>query len=109
MIVAAQHAETHCERAGQRMEEGLFLDWIQLQCANVAMRYKKFAAPIEANSADAVKSIEDHAAMAAGVAAEPAILQRFVELTFSRVAFENIFESRRFGGHYIICFPNADR
>ena len=92
MEVAAEHAEAHRQRSGQRMEERLFLDRIELECSYVSMWNQQPSAAIESNAADAVEPIEYHAPVAACETAQPAIFELLVQFTFPGVGLEDVLE-----------------
>jgi uncharacterized protein len=80
MEVAAQHPKAERERAGMGVEERLLLDRIALHAADVPVRHVQDAAAVEAHLADADGALGDGAGVAAGIAAEPAALNRLHEL-----------------------------
>ena len=80
MEVAAEHAEAEGERSRIRMEERLLLDRIALEPADVTPRDEQLAAPIDADFADAHRPLGNRAFMAAGVAPQPVVADRFDEL-----------------------------
>ncbi len=80
MQVAAQHPETHRQRAGQSVEEWFLLDGIALERAEIVRRDKQRAGAVEAHTANAVVAVEDQATMAASVTADFVVGQFFVQL-----------------------------
>ena len=87
--IAAQHSEAHRKRAGQRMEERLLLDRIQLQRANIAMRYEQLSTTIEAHAANAIESVGDDAAVPACEATQFAVFEVFVKFPFNCESLED--------------------
>src|SRR5260221_3713695 len=73
VVVAAQHTEAHRPAAGQRMEEWLFLDGIELESADIPPGDVELSIAIEADPADAIFSGADDAAVTAGEALEFAV------------------------------------
>jgi hypothetical protein len=97
MKIAAQHAEAVRESAGICVEERLLLDGIALSSGNVSPRYVESAAAVVADFADAGLTVRDGAAVAAGEAANPAVVEFLVK---ARVGLLNSFiEETAKGGH----------
>ena len=88
--IAAEHAEAVGERARMGVKERLLLDRIALHAADVAPRHAQPAALVEAHLADADRALRQRAAVAARVAAQPAVRQRVVELALARFAREHL-------------------
>jgi len=74
------------------VEEWLFLDWIQLQSAHVAMRHHELSTTIETNPANAIQSVEDDTPVATGVAAHAAVFELFVEISCSCECLKDLLE-----------------
>jgi hypothetical protein len=74
VIIAAEHSEGEGVAAGQDVEEGLFLDGVAGESADVAVRDHERAAAIEADAADAVAAGLDETAMAAGETLDVAVV-----------------------------------
>ena len=81
VIVAAEHAERERLGAGERVEEGLLLDRVELEGRHVAEGDAQRARVVEADAADALAARRDQAAMAAGDAADAAFGKRFDQLS----------------------------
>jgi hypothetical protein len=95
--VAAQHAEAVSESAGICVEEWLLFDGIALSSGNVSPRDVESAAAVVADFADTRLAVGDGAAVAAGEAANPAIVEFLVK---ARVGLMNSFiEETAKGGH----------
>ena len=73
-----------------RVEERLLLDRIALHAADVAPRHQQPAALVEAHLADADRALGQRTAVAARVAAQPAVGQRVVQLALARLAREHL-------------------
>ena len=71
------------------MEEWFFLDRIQLQRAHVSVRHKQLAPTIEPNAANAIQSLENHAAVTARITTDPPVFEGLIELSFGRECFED--------------------
>ena len=74
------------------MEERLLLDRIELQRANIAMRYQQLSPAIEPHAADAVESVGDDAAVSACEATQFAVFEVFVKLPFNCESLEDAFK-----------------
>ena len=94
--VAAEHAEGQRVRSGQRVEEGLLLDRVALQRADVTARGTEHAASAKTDPADALAPFRHRTAMAARVAAQPAVGQDLGQLGGGRCGAEG--EGLREGG-----------
>jgi len=95
--IAAQHAEAVSESAGMCVEEWLLLDGIALSSGNVSPGNVERAAAVVADFADARLTVGDGTAVAAGEAANPAILELLVQ---ARLGLMNSFiEQTAKGGH----------
>ena len=97
MVIAAQHPEGERDGAGEGVEERLLFDRIHLQARHVASRDVEDAIPVVADSADAVEAVGDHAAVAAGIAADLPPVQLLVESPESpldRASFEGAVQGR---------------
>src|SRR5262249_49988859 len=81
------------------MEERLLFDRVQLQRADVTMRYQQLPAAVEAHAADAVEAVEDDATVTACEATQASVLKPFVELSFDRIGFEDFFQAARLRAH----------
>jgi hypothetical protein len=77
------------------MEEGLLLDGIALDSANVAPRNIKFPTLVVANLADTHLPICDRATMATGKATDAVPLDGFVEIALANVLIQNFTEGRQ--------------
>jgi hypothetical protein len=88
MEVAAQHAEGERVGAGQRVEEGLLLHRIALQCGDVASGDQQPATLVEAHPADAPPALPNEAAVPAGDAAECAVGKGLDQAPFHRVGVD---------------------
>ena len=91
MEIAAEHPKAHCQRARQSVKKRLLLNGVELQRADVAMRHEQLSASIGPHAANAIESFEDDAAVAACKAAEPTILELFIQLAFGCECFKNAF------------------
>src|SRR2546426_8262 len=101
--VTTEHAEGDRVGAGEGMKEGLLLDRVALQGANVATRDHQRAAAVVANFADAPKPLLDQAAVSARIAANLVVRQLFIERP-ERAFLDPPVERQRercrlFGGH----------
>ena len=76
--IAAEHAKAVREGARIRVKERLLLDRIALHAANVPPRHEQPSAFVEPHLAHADRTFRKRAAMAAGVATEPAVGQLIV-------------------------------
>jgi hypothetical protein len=59
------------------VEEGLLLDGVALDSADVAVRDVEFAGEVEADFADSGLAFGDGTLVSAGVAAQPVAIERF--------------------------------
>ncbi len=73
MEIAAEHAEGEGVAAGHAMEEGLFLDRIAGEDADVAIGNAQDAVVVESDAADAVAAGFHEASVPAGEAAHGAV------------------------------------
>src|SRR5215510_4482596 len=108
MKIATEHAEAHCKRAGQGMEEWFLFHGIQLQRADVTVGDQQTSSTIESHPAYAIQTVEDDTTMPACEAAHAAIFQLFVKLALLGVSFQDPFKGRCFSTHKI-CLPKADK
>jgi len=97
MEIAAQHAETVCERARMGVEERLFFDGIALHAGGVSPGDIEGAAPVVANFAHPGLALGNRTAVAAGKTADALVIEFFVErrVRLANSAVEDIAE----GGH----------
>src|SRR5256885_12890498 len=102
MKVAAEHAEAVGERAGNGMEERLFLDRVALHAADVSPGNIEFAPAVVADLADAGLAIGDRAGMSTGIAAQPIAVERLDQLgsSLAHVGVEDVFKSRHLRRFY---------
>src|SRR5258708_10913390 len=86
--IAAQHAEAVSESAGICVEERLLLDRIALGSGNVSPGNVEGAAAVVTDFADTRLAVGDGAAVAAGEAANPAMVELLVQ---ARIGLMNSF------------------
>src|SRR5258708_1685374 len=86
--MAAQHAEAVSESAGICMEERLLLDGIALSSGNVSPGNVERAPAVVADFTDTRLAVGDGAAVAAGEAANPAMVELLVQ---ARIGLMNSF------------------
>jgi hypothetical protein len=105
--IAAEHAEAVGQSAGICVKEWLLLDGIALSSGNVSPGNVERAAAVVADFAYARLAVGDRTAVAAGEAANPAIVELFVQ---ARVGLMNSFvEETAKSGHgtsVVILIPN---
>jgi len=109
MKIAAQHAEAVGEGSGMCVEEGLLLDGIALGSGNVSPGNVEGTAAVVADFADARLAVGDGAAVSAGEAANPAVVEFLIE---TRVGLMNsLIEESAKGGHGIslIILPRTEK
>ena len=105
--VAPQHPEGQCSGSGQRMEERLLLDRVDLQRPDVSPRDLEPAPFVETNPADSGAPLRDEAAMTAGVAAHRPFGQPLVNLPLARQFRECPRQRRRRVCHRVIIISPA--
>src|SRR3970282_959830 len=88
--IAAKHAEGQRIGTRQHMEEGLLLDRVALQGADIAPRHAQGAAIVEAHLANAAASRSDQAAVAAGVALAGPVFPPPYQLPLDGVCVEDV-------------------
>ena len=105
MVVAAQHAEAHCQRSGQGMKERFLLDRIALQRSDVALRNVKRSCLVEANFADARQPLQNDAPMPTRDTSHAVIVKFLVESALDGTLRENVFEGAGFSGPGLSIVP----
>ena len=75
MQIATEHSETVGESPRVRVEKGLLFDGIALHSGNITPGNVESATAVESNFAHTGLAIGNRAAVAAGVAAHPIIIQ----------------------------------
>ena len=88
--IASKHPEAVRERAGLRVKEWLLLDGITLNAAHIAPGHEQTSAFVEPHLADANRALRQRTAVAARVAAQPAVRQPLVQFAFARLVREHL-------------------
>ena len=88
--IASKHPEAVRERAGLRVKEWLLLDRITLNAAHIAPGNEQTSAFVEPHLADANRALRQRTAVAARVAAQPAVRQPLVQFAFARLVREHL-------------------
>jgi len=88
--IAAEHAEAQRGRAWRHVKERLFLNGIALHALYVSPGNPQLASAIEADLADPGLPVENRAAVAAGEAADAAVVDRLPQLAFADCAREAV-------------------
>src|SRR2546422_795003 len=95
MEITAQHAERQGVRAGERVEERLFLSGIALQGGHVAGRHLQRPILVEAHLAEAPAPGLHETAVAAGEAAHRAVGPPLDQLAFAHPPVQRLRQRRR--------------